>query len=104
VPGQVYEQPIESLDELTAELAAELLRQGYTTARVCHLPGVLPDPTSLPLNVTGIASTVNHQLALDEPANFLLKDSEGAAKYAILNGFLYDLQGERPEIIHGLHY
>ncbi|MDO6391030.1 M14 family metallopeptidase [Pontibacter sp. BT731] len=104
VPGQVYEQPIESLDELTAELAAELLRQGYTTARVRHLPGVLPDPTSLPLNVTGIASTVNHQLALDEPANFLLKDSEGTAKYAILNGFLYDLQGDRPEIIHGLRY
>ncbi|MBX0331617.1 peptidase M14 [Pontibacter sp. HSC-14F20] len=102
MPGQVYEQPIGSLDELTTELASGLLKQGYTTIRVRHLPGVLPDPTLLPLNVTGIASIVNHQLALDEPANFILKDEQGQAKYAILNGFMYDLQGERPTLFHGL--
>lgn len=104
VPGQVYEQPIESLDELTIELGSELLRQGFTTVRVRHLPGVLPDPTSLPLNVTGITDAVNHQLALDEPANFILKDASGQARYAILNGFLYNLQGERPALCHGLQH
>ncbi|WP_051017717.1 hypothetical protein [Pontibacter sp. BAB1700] len=102
VPGKVFEQPIDSLDDLTAELGAKLLRQGYTTMRVCHLPGVLPDPTSLPLNVTGIASIVNHQLALDESANFVLKDAQDQPRYAVLNGFLYDLQGDRPELFHGI--
>ncbi|SIR43860.1 Zinc carboxypeptidase [Pontibacter lucknowensis] len=102
VPGKVYEQPIDSLDELTDELGAELLRQGYTTIRVRHLPGVLPDPTSLPLNVTGIASIVNHQLALDESANFVLKDAQDQPRYAVLNGFLYDLQSDRPELFHGI--
>ncbi|WP_299990536.1 M14 metallopeptidase family protein [uncultured Pontibacter sp.] len=102
VPGKVYEQPIDSLDDLTSELGAELLRQGYTTIRVKHLPGVLPDPTSLPLNVTGIASIINHQLALDEPANFILKDAQDQARYAVLNGFVHDLQGDRPELFHGI--
>ncbi|MBF8964669.1 peptidase M14 [Pontibacter sp. FD36] len=102
VPGKVYEQPIDSLDDLTSELGAELLSQGFTTIRVKHLPGVLPDPTSLPLNVTGIASIVNHQLALDEPANFILKDAQDQARYAVLNGFVYDLQGDRPELFHGI--
>ncbi|PVY36654.1 M14 family metallopeptidase [Pontibacter virosus] len=102
VPGKVYEQPIESLDDLTAELGTDLLMQGYTTIRVRHLPGVLPDPTSLPLNVTGIVSIVNHHLTLDEPANFVLKDDQDKTRYAILNGFVYDLQGERPTLYHGL--
>lgn len=102
MPGKVYEAPIDSLDELTTDFAAQLLRQGYTTVRVRHLPGVLPDPTSLPLNVTGIASAVNHRLALDEPANFILQESSGEARYAILNGFVFDLQRERPAVYHGL--
>jgi hypothetical protein len=102
VPGQVCDIPIDSLDDLTTELATQLLNQGYTTVRVRHLPGVLPDPTSLPLNVTGIASAVNHRLALDEPANFILQDESGQARYALLNGFVYDLQGEQPELYHGL--
>lgn len=102
VPGKVYKEPIASLDELTTELGTGLLRQGYTTVRVRHLPDVLPDPTSLPLNVTGIDTIVNHQLTLDEPANLILKDGEGQARYAILNGFVYDLQGNRPALCHGL--
>ncbi|PKV62660.1 M14 family metallopeptidase [Pontibacter ramchanderi] len=102
VPGQVYEQPIDNLEELTDELAYRLLKRGYTTVRVKHLPGVLPDPTSLPLNVTGIASLVDHRLALEEPANFILKDNQGLARYAVLNGFVYDLQGEQPATFHGL--
>lgn len=102
VPGKVYEQPIESLDDLTEELSSELLRKGYTTIRVRQLPGVLPDPTSLPLNVAGIASSINHRLALEEPANFILKADDGQARYVILNGFLYDLQGDRPNPYHGL--
>ncbi|WP_299701266.1 M14 metallopeptidase family protein [uncultured Pontibacter sp.] len=102
VPGKVYDQALERMDELTPALGTELLKQGYTTIRVRHLPGVLPDPSSLPLNVTGMESIVNHQLTLDEPANFILQDDSGHAKYAILNGFVYDLQGNRPELFHGL--
>lgn len=100
--GKVYETPIDCLGDLTMDFAAQRLRQGYTTVRVRHLPGVLPDPTSLPLNVTGIASAVSHRLALEKPANFTLRDSSGQNRYAILNGFVYDLQGERPDLYHGL--
>jgi hypothetical protein len=102
IPGKVYEQVFESIDELSASHANALLCQGYTTVRVRLLPGMLPDPTSLPLNVTGIDTMVDHRLALDEPANFMLQDKAGSLRYAILNGFVYNLQGSRPELFHGL--
>jgi hypothetical protein len=102
IPGKVYEQVFESIDDLSAAQANAFLCQGYTTVRVRLLPGMLPDPTSLPLNVTGIGTMVDHRLALDEPANFLLQDEVGNLRYAILNGFAYDLQGSRPELFHGL--
>ncbi|MBD1397702.1 peptidase M14 [Pontibacter sp. JH31] len=102
IPGKVYGTVLDSLQELTPELSEKLLSNGYTTVRVASLPGVLPDPTSLPLNVTGLESLVDHQLRLDNGANFILQDLEGKAKYAILNGFLYDLQGKKPALFHGL--
>ena len=102
IPGKVYDQVFNNLDELTQELSEELLCKGYTTVRVAALPGVLPDPTSLPLNVVNLDGLVNHQLRLDEGANFILQDTEGNTRFAVLNGFLYDLQGKRPELFHGV--
>lgn len=102
IPGKVYDQVFDSIDGLTPELSEELLCKGYTTVRVASLPGVLPDPTSLPLNVVGLEGLVDHQLRLDQSANFILQDEKGNSKYAVLNGFLYNLQGKRPELFHGL--
>ncbi|WP_018479305.1 M14 family metallopeptidase [Pontibacter roseus] len=102
VPGKVYEQPFQTLTDLTPERALDLLRQGYTTIRLATLPQELPDPVELPLNVTGVSSAVDHSLTLEGGANFVLQDKEGEIRYGIVNGFVCDLQGARPSLFHGL--
>jgi hypothetical protein len=102
MPGKVSPDPIDTLQDLNLELAFRLMCQGFTTVRVRHLPGVLPDPTSLPLNIIGLQGINNNQLMLEGKANFILQDEKSVVRYAILNGFVYNLQGNRPEALHGL--
>ncbi|MFD3000649.1 M14 metallopeptidase family protein [Pontibacter toksunensis] len=102
VPGKVYSKPFKSTAALTPERAKELLSEGYTTVRVEKLSSANVNPVKLPLNVTSLSKKVNHELELYGDANFVLKDAGGKVKYAIVNGFVYDLQGALPTPFHGL--
>ena len=81
--------------------AQQLLADGYTTVRMQNLP-TQADPEDLPLNILTTTGRVNHGLALFRGANFVVKDKEGQVRYGIVNGFVYDLQGEKPQLFHGL--
>ncbi|AMM52048.1 peptidase M14 [Rufibacter sp. DG15C] len=102
VPGKVLETPIQDLSELTHERLIQLLSEGYTTVKMETLPQSVNPVEQLPLNVVHVSGKVSHVLALDRMANFVLKQEDGTVRYAIVNGFVYDLQGERPRLFHGL--
>ncbi|RNI28012.1 peptidase M14 [Rufibacter immobilis] len=101
VPGKVSETTLDNIADLTAAKAKDLLAAGYTTVRVRNLP-LNANPVDLPLNVLSVAGRVNHALGLARAANFLLKDKAGKVRYAVVNGFLYDLSKPKPELFHGL--
>ncbi len=100
-PGKVYETPLDNVEVLTPERTRELLASGYTTVRLQKIP-VEYNPVDLPLNVVAVNGKVNHSLALDRGANFTLRTPDGQVRYAIVNGFIYDLSKEMPALFHGL--
>lgn len=102
VPGKVYEQPFKNIGALTPERTRELLADGYTTVRVRQLSPANVNSLELPLNVTTLSGKVDHELILYSDANFVLQDDEGRVRYAIVNGFIYDMAGEKPALFHGL--
>ncbi|WP_439882100.1 M14 family metallopeptidase [Pontibacter sp. MBLB2868] len=102
VPGKVYPNPFKNVKDLSTERANELLKQGFTTIRVEQLPEKGFNPQSLPLNITIKKGKVNHSLALERKANFVLQDKSGHVHYAVVNGFVYDMQGARPAFLYGL--
>ncbi|GAA4296653.1 M14 metallopeptidase family protein [Nibribacter koreensis] len=102
VPGKVLETPIQDLADLTHERLMQLLSEGYTTVRMATIPQNINPVEQLPLNVVHVSGKVSHNLGLDRMANFVLRQQDGTVRYAIVNGFVYDLQGERPRRFHGL--
>ncbi|WP_266204986.1 M14 family metallopeptidase [Pontibacter kalidii] len=105
VPGKIYGKPFKTIDDLKPRRAKSLLEKGYTTVQVEQLPANREsiNPLELPLNIVGTtAEEVNHELSLNSGANFTLYDAKGKLRYAVLNGFVYDMRGDRPELFHGL--
>ncbi|MCX2740783.1 M14 family metallopeptidase [Pontibacter anaerobius] len=104
VPGKVYEKPFKSINDLNAHNFKSLLSSGYTTVQVESLPGESEsiNPQLLPLNIITTSAKVNHELSMDTSANFTLQDENRNVRYAIVNGFVYDLSGDFPELFHGL--
>lgn len=102
IPGKVYPKPFKSIASITAEKTRKLLTEGYTTVRLEKFPAANLNPLDLPLNITGNSGEVNHELKLDSGASFVLKDASGKVRYAIVNGFVYDLAGTKPTLFYGL--
>jgi hypothetical protein len=86
--GKVYPTPFESVKELSVEKAMELLGQGYLaiqvkkdTAKAIH---------GLPLVVLKSATTYSGGWTTGATPNFFLT-KDGKYKYALVNGYLIDL-------------
>jgi hypothetical protein len=86
--GKVYPTPFESVKELSVEKAMELLGQGYLaiqvkkdTAKAIH---------GLPLVVLKSATTYSGGWTTGATPNFFLT-KDGKNKYALVNGYLIDL-------------
>ena len=86
--GKVYPTPFESVKELSVEKAMELLGQGYLaiqvkkdTAKAIH---------GLPLVVLKSATTYSGGWTTGAAPNFFLT-KDGKYKYALVNGYLIDL-------------
>ncbi len=89
VPGKVFPEVIEGEEAFYRLDFKHLLEEGYTAVRVSHWPH---DKlfTDVPMNVITNLHSEPERIDLDGRANFVLKQ-EGKVKFAIVNGFLYDL-------------
>jgi hypothetical protein len=93
VPGKISEQAID-LNSFTADEAFDLLRSGYLAATTdeSHEGSLY----ILPIIVLGKSKDIPFGTGLGSPTNFFLQ-KDGVLKYAVVNGYLIDL--ENPEMI-----
>lgn len=88
--GKVYETTIESIADLNSEQALSLLRQGYFAVKVrSTISGIRHH--NLPLVIIQNNRPPFGRPLIGSPANFFLK-KDNDLKYAIINGYLIDLE------------
>src|SRR5690606_17466773 len=92
--GKVYENVFESAFELTETKAIDLLRQGYLAVKVKS--GAREDLHQLPILVLKSTDTFSSGWKTGESSNFFL-EKEGVRKYAVVNGYLIDLENPKEQ-------
>ena len=88
--GKVYFDVLESVDEMNEASALNLLDEGYTYVRMKSIPESLvnsPYPVHL---ISEDYEIAEFRLGVGQNPTFLL-EKEGEIKYAVVNGFLIDL-------------
>lgn len=91
VPGKVYPEVLKSIEVLGKLKIESLLKSGHTYVRLENIPGdKLASP--FPIHIIGEKYEVpDFNIEVGINPTFLL-EKEGEIKYAIINGFLIDLQ------------
>lgn len=93
--GKVYPNAFNTMDQITAEKALELLREGYNAVNVLRMPENRIH--GLPLIIFNQRTPSPASPNLGREANFFLS-KDGELRYAVVNGYLIDLstdvQGE----------
>ncbi len=91
IPGQVFEQTLDSMEEISESSVLEMLSRGITYVRVKDIPAKL-DHSAYPIHLISEAYEVP-EFRLDVGVNptFLL-EKDGVVRFAMVNGFLIDLQ------------
>ena len=98
--GKVYPGHFKDLKSLNEAKAWSILKQGFTYIQLDgKTSGV--NPVQLPLHILRNKKAPNGTPALDDAATFVLK-KEGKIKYAVINGFVYDLEKEYSKIGNGI--
>jgi hypothetical protein len=92
--GKTYPEAFESIEEISSEKALELLRQGYLAAKVKngssrHLHG-------LPIQVLKSTEKISGGWMTGSTPNFFLSKDD-VLKYAVVNGYLIDLENPKPQ-------
>ncbi len=101
--AKAYPKTVQSMKEANAMNFKELLRQGYGYIRMASIPGKQVN-ASLPLHLIGPNYEVP-KLFLQpgiNPTFFLEK--EGTIRYAVINGFLLDLNETNPTLPNAMIY
>lgn len=101
--AQAYPKTLTSLNEVKTLNFTDLLQQGYGYVRMTEIPGK-PVNSSFPVHLIGPDYKVP-KLVLQpgiNPTFFLEKD--GKIRYAVINGFLVDLEKEDINIPNGMIY
>lgn len=100
VPGKTYPEAFTSLEALKKSDIQNLLLEGYTQVRVRQVP---EDKhfTGLPVNISSDNDGKQPYIGLGSPADFVLKEG-GKVKYAIVNGFIYDLEKGDNGVVNAL--
>jgi hypothetical protein len=88
VEGKVFERPFANIAEITWEKALELLREGYISAKIQE--GMERELHGLPLVIMKNGSKISSGIRTGGNPNFFLA-KEGQLRYAIVNGYLIDL-------------
>ncbi len=87
--GKVYPETFESVESISQEKALDLLRDGYLAARVKN--GTARQLHNLPIQVLKSTEKVSGGWMTGSAPNFFLS-KDGQLKYAVVNGYLIDLQ------------
>lgn len=90
VEGIIYEETFESVDEVSVEEAFDLLKNGYLAIKVKEGMGLHRLPIMVLKNQNRIPSMINTGKV---PNFFLAKNGE--LKYALVNGYLIDLENPK---------
>ena len=95
VPGKVFPEVQESMEDLEKLDFSSLLEQGYSYVKVRDIPKE-KNSTTFPLHVVGENFEVPQHLEPGMNPTFFLK-KEGHPGYAVVNGFIYLMKGANPE-------
>lgn len=87
-PGKVYEKTFATLNQLSSDQAWDLVKQGYYAVRVEKMPD--DRAHGLPLLVLTDGNPPGGGMHLGMAANFFLSKG-GRLQYAVINGYLIDL-------------
>lgn len=101
IAGKVYPEIFKSIESLKEAEVLKYLKQGYTYVRLESLPAGKRD-TNLPIQIVGKdfkAPSLNMRAGMN-PTFVLEKDNK--IEYAIINGFLIKLNGEKSNFKNAL--
>ncbi len=101
--GKVYAESFENMEDVMQLKPLELLKEGYTYVQVKNIPFNLLE-FSLPVHI--IAKTYllpSLQLEVGVNPTFLL-EKDGKPRYAVINGFLVDLESGKSDFKNALIY
>jgi hypothetical protein len=90
--GKIYPDSFTDIKAISEKEAWNMLRQGYTYAHVASGSSGIRS-VSLPINIITSKKAFSVTPALDDPATFVLRKN-GKVKYAVVNGFVYDVEGD----------
>lgn len=87
--GKVFPTAFKTLSAISEADAWSMLKQGFTYVKISS--GMSEKKSvRLPLTVVKSRKTFTNTPALDDPATFVLKKND-VVKYAVVNGFVYDV-------------
>lgn len=92
--GKVYEKTFESAAEITQEQALKLLKQGYLAVKVKN--GEPKDLHNLPILILKSSDSYSAGWKTGSSPNFFLAKN-GEIKFAIVNGYLIDLNNPKKQ-------
>ncbi|PZX58476.1 zinc carboxypeptidase [Algoriphagus ratkowskyi] len=94
VAGKVYESSFESVESIDHARAMELLNKGYLAVKVKK--GSRDDLHNLPILVLKSNETFTAGWKTGESTNFFL-EKDGVRKYAVVNGYLINLENPKTQ-------
>lgn len=94
--GKVYATPFESVKDISEEKAIELLRQGFMAVKVKN--GEARQVHSLPILVLKTSEKYSSGWTTGAATNFFLAE-DGKPRYAVVNGYLIDLENPKKQEI-----
>lgn len=94
--GKVYATPFESVKGISEEKAIELLRQGFMAVKVKN--GEARQVHSLPILVLKTSEKYSSGWTTGAATNFFLAE-DGKPRYAVVNGYLIDLENPKKQEI-----
>lgn len=100
VPGKNFSREAFSINEIGRINADSLLKQEYTTIPLIETNGSLELYTKYPFILT--TGKYSSEISLGNIANFVIRNEDGNPRFAIINGFIYDLLTGTNNIKNGL--
>lgn len=89
VPGKVFPETFKNLEELKKKDIHQLLSSGYTSVKLKSLPA--EEYTRLAINILPEEAEESGSISIEARPDFVLQEN-GQVRYAIVNGFIYDLR------------